>query len=291
MYEQHALKSHTNRQLQRPTVSVWSWLSGVPFHMSVSSHRCVFLPLCVCTVCLPRPTVLHSSTSDNNATQPCYVWGHVTANPVFMGNSISPTHWADLYPDTRLSLASWIVTQIEKASRGRLLQWGRVQWKIQECEAVRRWEKIVNVSISRPQWSETAPTHLLYPSLWREGNSSAYQCFCVTLNSLCADGDNREAFAFSPPLPLPTPLSSPTLQMFFQTLLLYSIKQIINSILPIPHIYLKIIPSVRQIRIGHGSNGWDTSGTRMSCRCRQANWSQSAFHTITVTYIIRLLPS
>lgn len=37
---------------RRPAASVWLWLSGVPFLISVSSHRCVFL-LCVCmTACV-----------------------------------------------------------------------------------------------------------------------------------------------------------------------------------------------------------------------------------------------
>lgn len=47
----------------------------------------------------------------------------ITANHVFMENSISPSHWDDLYPDTELYLTLCIVSQIEKASGGRLLQW------------------------------------------------------------------------------------------------------------------------------------------------------------------------
>lgn len=47
------------------------------------------------------------------------------------------------------------------------------------------WGGGVNVAnISLPQWSERAQTYLLYPSLWCLGESSAYQCYCTTLNSL-----------------------------------------------------------------------------------------------------------
>lgn len=103
-------------------------LGGCVSHKRVI-HGCV--PPCVCwvqwhahlLVQLPWPSITVLSQHQLGGLAAAHAGGHITANHAFMGNSISLTHWDDLYPDTGLYLAWRIVSQIEKASRGHLLQW------------------------------------------------------------------------------------------------------------------------------------------------------------------------
>lgn len=154
MWTQHALNSHTqagaSNLLQVCDCNYLGFhFSWACHHIGVSSCACVECDgMCVYAclhscrdpaspICAQTPHHLHhlGGFAAPNAGN------HITANHIFMGNSISPTHWDDLYPDTGLYLAPRIVSQIEKASREdifyngsrakyRNVRWGRGEGKI-----------------------------------------------------------------------------------------------------------------------------------------------------------------
>lgn len=137
---------------------------------------------------------------------------YVAANHIFIGNSISPTYGADLYPDAGLLSRSANCVSNWKSNRRTSFTMGAERRKIHECEAAEK--KCERASISLPRWSERAPTYLLYTSLWCLGNSSAYQCYCTTLNSFMQLVETRTGSLF--PLPFPAPLSNQKYRCFSQ---------------------------------------------------------------------------
>lgn len=145
---------------------------------------------------------------------------HITANHVFIGNSISPTHWDDLYPDTGLYLARRIVSQIEKASGGRLLQWGPCRGKYRNVRRDSGWEKIVNVWVFPVHSGAKQPWIICYtlPCGVREIHlhiNAIVQLCRLTLSVLLVT-TGRQCACIFPTLSLlySTFHSSPKIQMF-----------------------------------------------------------------------------
>lgn len=125
-------------------------------------------------------------------------------------------------------------------------------------------------------FQSTAAEHsqnLLYPFLWPEGNSSAYQQHCTSLPA-----DNKEAISLLiHTLCLHALFHFPFRCRCFHSPHYYTVTWICTrcslpprhhpfSIIKIMHpIYLKISSSARQIRNLLSSNGDGTMGTHMLC--------------------------
>lgn len=95
-----------------------------------------------------------------------------------------------------------------KSKRGRLLQWGPERRKIEECEAAGE-KKVCNVQVLPCHGGEKEPRLVCYTlPLWCRGNSSAYECYCTTLNYFMQLGETRTGWLFPPTFPFPLPIKS-----------------------------------------------------------------------------------
>lgn len=302
------LWSHTQTgSCRRPAASVWLWLSGIPFLTGVSSHRCVFLcvyvPLwrhvCVCVCSRPSVTV---PVLTRYPIPPRRISRRACRGPHHSQSRIHgkfnffdtlgwfvPWHGALSRPANCVS--NW------KSKRRTSFTMGPSRAKYRNVRWGGDGEKIVNVWVFPVHSRVKQPRLICYtiPCCVREIilhiNAIVQLCRLTISAQLVTAGMLQKQpdcsfTAFSIRLHIsvlqyrcfPTP-----------TIIIYGFETGVHpfniNIMTGPRFYLKISLCARQIRNRHGSNGSGTTGTHMLCQ--RANWSQSAFHTASVTRIIR----